>query len=225
MKKPVIAVVGMLTLAVVGWVAVATRPAPPVTGGASPVVAVTQVPGRSPSAATSTPDPAAPSPSSVLVGLLPVTVDPDVYAAGVAGVVFGMDTRDVGPEGYRDLLLGEADPQLTPTGWEDLDRLVDERIPTATEWARMAANEQWSVFVAEQVWVPGSWEQVVIAGQAEPGWAVRNVTGVQTTHYTEVGTGHEAVRERTITIGMRCPAEGAGVERCHLVIVGSGVVS
>ncbi len=50
---------------------------------------------------------------------------------------------------------------------------------------------------------------MVTSGQAEPGWAMRNVLGVQTTHFTDGGKAQTTLRERTITIGMRCPAEGA----------------
>ena len=113
---------------------------------------------------------------------------------------------------------------LTTTGYADLERLLAERIPTGEQWARMRANAQWSTFEPTDVWEPGSWTQVVIAGQAEPGWVVRNVTGVQTTHYTENGAERSAVRERTVTVAMRCPAPGAGVDSCRLVLVGGSVL-
>lgn len=149
---------------------------------------------------------------------------PDAYADAVAAVLFGLDTRELDPADYSALLLAEADPTLTATGRADLERLIAERIPAAELWQRMRANEQWSTFAAGDVWVPGSWEQVVTSGQAEPGWALRNVTGIQTTHYVEYGVEKAASRERTVTIGMRCPAPGAGVDRCRLVLIGAIVV-
>ena len=155
---------------------------------------------------------------------LPQTDQPDAYAVAVAELVFGLDTRDLDPVAYRDLLLADADPGLSETGRADLEALVAGRIPTDERWQRMRANDQWSVFEASDVWEPGSWEQVVTSGQAEPGWALRNVTGIQTTYYVEAGVERTSSRERTVTIGMRCPADGADVDRCYLMLVGAAVV-
>lgn len=52
---------------------------------------------------------------------------------------------------------------------------------------------------------------------------MRNVTGIETTTYVEAGAEKTASRERTVTIGMRCPAHGADVDRCYLVLVGATV--
>jgi hypothetical protein len=147
-----------------------------------------------------------------------------VYAAQIAAEVFGMDTRAFEVGDYRTVLVGEADPHLSEKGYTDLERLLADRLPSEDRWARMRANGQWSEFEARQVWEPGSWTQVVIAGQAEPGWVVRNVAGAQTTHYTESGVDKVAVRERSVTIAMRCPAPGAGVDSCRLVLVGGSVL-
>jgi hypothetical protein len=160
----------------------------------------------------------------VQVSSLPHTDQPDAYAIAVADVVFGLDTRDLAPAAYREVLLADADPGLTATGWADLEALIDGRIPADELWQRMRANDQWSAYEASDVWEPGSWEQVVTGGQAEPGWAMRNVTGIQTTHYVEAGVEKSSSRERTVTIGMRCPADGAEVDRCYLVLIGAAVV-
>ncbi|WP_407343545.1 hypothetical protein [Pengzhenrongella phosphoraccumulans] len=171
--------------------------------------------------------PAAPSPSGpapVVAGAIAVTADPDEFARAVTAVVFGMDARTTEAADYRELLLAGADPQMSASGVADLAAMVDERIPADDLWARMRANEQYSQWVPGDVWEPGSWEQVVTSGQAEAGWAMRNVTGQQTTHYVEAGQVKSATRERTITIGMRCPAPGAQVDSCKLVLVGTSVV-
>ena len=162
---------------------------------------------------------------TVALPALPATSDPDEYAVAVAAVVFGLDTRDAGPEDYRALLMAEADPQMSSRGRGDLERMVAERIPTAEQWQRMRANAQWSQWQTEDVWQPGAWDEVITSGQAEPGWAVRNVLGHQTVHFDDAGQERETARERTITIGMRCPAPGAQVDRCWLTLVGIGVVS
>lgn len=153
------------------------------------------------------------------------TSDPDTYASSIAGVVFGLNTTLADAADYRSLLMYEADPQMSSRGVADLERMVSERNPELELWARMRANEQRSQWQTEQVWQPGSWDDVVTSGQAEPGWFVRNVLGIQTTHFRDNGKAHVTTRERTITIGMRCPAAGAEVDRCRLALVGIGVVS
>ena len=155
---------------------------------------------------------------------LPHTDEPDAYATAVAETLFAVDTRRLDPADYQGVLLADADPGLSETGRADLETLVAARIPADEQWQRMRANAQWSTFEASDVWEPGSWAQVVTSGQAEPGWAMRNVTGIETTTYVEAGVEKTASRERTVTIGMRCPADGAGVDRCHLVLVGATVV-
>lgn len=155
---------------------------------------------------------------------LPHTDEPDAYATAVAETLFAFDTRSLDPADYRGVLLADAAPGLSETGRADLEALVAARIPADDLWQRMRANEQRSAFEASDVWEPGSWAQVVTSGQAEPGWAMRNVTGIETTTYVEAGVEKTASRERTVTIGMRCPADGAEVDRCYLVLVGATVV-
>lgn len=217
-------VVAMLTLIVVLALMWASRMTDAGEGG---------TPIAEPAGAASTPDlSAAParstppaSPSQALLSTLPETSDPDQYAAAVAAVVFSLDTRDVGPDDYRALLMSEADPQMSSRGRSDLERMVAERIPAPELWQRMRTNAQWSAWHTEDVWQPGAWDEVVTSGQAEPGWAIRNVLGQQTTHFRDGAQDRETSRERTITIGMRCPAAGAQVDRCRLTLVGIGVVS
>ena len=152
-------------------------------------------------------------------------LDPDTYAQLVATAVLGMDTRMHDPADYRLLLQYEADPQMSAKGMADLDRMIAERIPADELWTRMRANAQWSQWLVTDVWQPGSWDQVVTSGMAEPGWALRNVLGMQTTHYLDAGELRTTSRERTLTVGMRCPAPGAEVDRCHLALIGITAVS
>lgn len=164
-----------------------------------------------------------PAPGSL--GLLPETSNPNEYAAAVAGAVFAQDTVNADPEDYRARLMVEADPQMSPRGRSDLERMVAERIPSPEQWQRMRRNSQWSRWETEDVWQPGAWDEVVTSGQAEPGWVVRNVLGQQTVHFVDGSQARETSRERTLTIGMRCPAPGAVVDRCRLTLIGIGVVS
>lgn len=223
MKKVMVAA-GMLILIVVGGIAVVRDPAASEVDDDAGSASQPAAP-RSSGTANGGPAVASePATRAAPMGSLPVTGEAEVYAAAVAAVVFGMDTRAHDPGDYEALLLGRADPHLTASGLADLERLLAERIPSTVQWARMRANGQWSTFEPVEVWEPGSWTQVVIAGDAQQGWVVRNVTGVQTTRYTEAGTAREAVRERSVTIAMRCPAPGAGVEACRLVLVGGSVL-
>lgn len=177
----------------------------------------------------STAEPAIPTATAAapeVPGMLTVarTSDPDAYADSVAALVFSMDPRVFDPEDYRAALLGEADPVMSDSGLADLEVMVDERIPDATQWARMRANEQWSTWSSTAVWEPQTWAEVVTDGLAEPGWVMRNVTGTQTTYYVDGGEDRTAVSEPTITVGMRCPAPGADVDRCHLTLLGTVVI-
>ena len=74
------------------------------------------------------------------------------------------------------------------------------------------------------MWEPQTWAEVVTDGLAEPGWVMRNVTGTQTTSYVDGGENRTAVSEPTLTVGMRCPAPGADVDRCHLTLLGTVVI-
>lgn len=189
-------------------------------------------PATSPSAATGTQpttDQSAPTATAAapeVPGMLTIasTSDPDAYADSVAAFVFSMDPRAFEPADYRASLLGEADPTMSDSGLADLELMVDERIPDATQWARMRANEQWSTWSSTAVWEPQTWAEVVTDGLAEPGWVMRNVTGTQTTYYLDGGEDRTAVSEPTITVGMRCPAPGAHVDRCHVTLLGTVVI-
>jgi len=189
-----------------------------------PAAATAPVPVATSSLSVSAPPTDAPERDRASAEPVVTTDEPGLYAAAIAAVVFGMDPRTRAAGDYRTLLMTEADPSLTETGLADLERLVEARVPADDMWQRMRTNAQWSQFVATQTWEPGSWQQVVTSGQAEPGWAMRNVTGVQTTRYVEHGAARETSRERTITVGMRCPASGAAVDRCRLVLLGASVV-
>jgi hypothetical protein len=218
MKRALVVAGGVVVLVVVAMIASTMR------GLQEPDAAALLNP---PSATSPTAqDPQSPSPSGapVMAIRLPSTSEPDAYARAVAEVLFGIDTRGAGPADYRALLLADADPGLSESGRADLEALIAARIPADELWQRMRANQQRSTFEVSEVWEPGSWAQVVTSGQAEPGWAMRNVTGIETTTYVEAGVEKTASRERTITVGMRCPADGADVDRCYLVLVGATVV-
>lgn len=184
------------------------------------------VPPAAPSSGTTPPEPEETLPAlPTTPSGLPVTADPDEYAKAIAAAVFAQDTVATNPEDHRARLMSQADPLMSARGQADLERMVGERIPTPEQWQRMRGNDQWSQWTTDDVWQPGAWDEVVTSGQAEPGWVVRNVLGQQTVHFLDGGVQRSTSRERTLTIGMRCPATGAAVDRCWLTLVGIGVVS
>jgi hypothetical protein len=154
-----------------------------------------------------------------------VIAEPDRYAEHVALLVFARNTRTEGAGDVRARLLAEADPTLTESGHADLVRLIDARVPDDEMWARMRGNQQWSEWQTQAIWEPGAWQQVVTAGYAEPGWTMRNVSGVEVTHYVEGGADRTTTRERTITVLMRCPAPDTSVDRCHLALLTTAPVA
>lgn len=163
------------------------------------------------------PTPAVPSLSS--------TTNPDKYAAAIGRLVLGFDTRHFTPADYRRALRQEADPNLSGTGRDDLFATIDARIPADDLWRGMRRNEQWSQWSPQRSWEPAAWSQVVTSGYAQPGWVMRNVTGVQTIHYLDDDTTmHSSTSVPTLSVVMRCPAPGAQVDRCRLVLLGTAPV-
>jgi hypothetical protein len=146
---------------------------------------------------------------------------PDEYARLVADLVFAMDTRAGTAETFRARLLDQADPGPSERGRADLERLLAPRVPAADRWSRMAANKQWSSWTTTSVYVPGTWERLVTEGRAHAGWAMRNVTGVQTVQYRDSGAWRESGRERTVTVAMRCPRpdDASDLDGCRLLLV------
>jgi hypothetical protein len=150
--------------------------------------------------------------------------DPDEYAERIASLVLAQDTRTGTPDDVRDPLLAEADPTLSETGLADLERTIAVRIPDDLMWSRMRGNQQWSEWTPRSVWEPGARQQAVTSGYAEPGWAMRNVSGIEVIHYIEDGEPRASTRERTLSVLMRCPAAGSPVERCHLALLSTTAV-
>lgn len=143
----------------------------------------------------------------------------DVYAAAVGALVFEVDTRRSTPAQLREQLRSDADPLLSADGRRDLYATIDARVPADDLWERMHANAQWSRWEPTRTWEPAAWAEVVTTGQAEPGWVMRNVSGLQTTYYVEDGQERSTSREATLSVVMRCPAAGVHPPSCRLVLI------
>jgi hypothetical protein len=154
-----------------------------------------------------------------------VIAEPDEYAEHIALLVFARDARTGDVDDLRARLLAEADPTLTDSGLADLVRMIAIRIPDNEMWARMRGNQQRSEWQTLSIWEPVAWQQAVTSGYAEPGWTMRNVSGIEVTHYVEAGGDRVTSRERTLSVLMRCPAPDASVDRCHLALLSTTPVS
>lgn len=194
-------------------------PALPVTadGGSAPALRVTTDGGSAPLVSPS----AAPDRirDPIAEPLAAGTSKQDEYAALIGSFVFEMDARTSTAAQVRERLRREADPQLSDDGLGDLYATIDVRVPADPLWQRMRSNEQWSEWARTRIWEPAAWAQVVTGGHAEPGWVMRNVTGVQTTHYVEDGLSRSTSREATLTLVMRCPGNAVDRPRCRLVLI------
>ena len=202
-----------LVLALVMTAVLATRPgegsapARPVTtdGGPAPLVSPPAAPDR-------TKEPTA----RPLAAGAP---NQDEYAAVIGSLVFEIDTRTSTAAQVRERLRREADPQLSDDGLGDLYDTIGARVPADALWDRMRSNGQWSEWAPTRTWEPAAWAQVVTGGHAEPGWVMRNVTGVLTTHYVEDGMSRSTSREATLSVAMRCPTDSVHLSSCRLVLI------
>ena len=141
------------------------------------------------------------------------------YAAVIGSLVFEIDTRTSTAAQVRERLRREADPQLSDDGLGDLYDTIGARVPADALWDRMRSNGQWSEWAPTRTWEPAAWAQVVTGGHAEPGWVMRNVTGVLTTHYVEDGMSRSTSREATLSVAMRCPTDRVPLSSCCLVLI------
>ena len=147
------------------------------------------------------------------------TSNQDEYAAFIGSLVFEMDIRTSTAAQVRERLRREADPQLSDDGLGDLYATIDARVPADALWERMRSNGQWSEWAPTRTWEPAAWAQVVTGGHADPGWVMRNVTGVQTTHYVEDGFNRSTSREATLSLVMRCLGNAVDRPSCRLVLI------
>lgn len=184
-----------------------SAPPLPVTPGGGPVSLVSP-----PASPDSIKEPTARPPAAG-------TTNQDEYAAVIGSLVFELDTRTSTAAQVRERLRREADPQLSDNGLRDLYATIDARVPADALWQRMRSNEQWSRWEPTRTWEPAAWAQVVTGGYAEPGWVMRNVTGVLTTHFVEDGSRRSTSREAMLSLVMRCPTDSIDVPSCRLVLI------
>jgi len=137
---------------------------------------------------------------------LPDTDDPDVYAAGVAEVLFGMDHVNNGPEDYEVFFADALWDEIGPNDQARIMATISRRIPTADMWEQMRSVEQAGDFTVELVWEPRSARNHRARGDWPDGWGMRTVSGTQTETWHAPGEqAQSSTGPVAVTVAMACP--------------------
>jgi hypothetical protein len=146
---------------------------------------------------------------------LPDTDDPDVYAAAVAGVLFGMDYANHAPGDYEAFFDAALWEEIVPDARMRVMTTLSRRIPTADMWEQMRLIDQTSEFEVELVWEPRTGRDHREAGDWPDGVVTRNVSGTQTeTWQAPEEEEQSSARPVAVTIAMACPP---ATSPCRLV--------
>jgi hypothetical protein len=137
---------------------------------------------------------------------LPFTDDPDVYAAGVAEVLFGMDNANHGPADYEAFFAAALWDEIVPDDRARIMATISRRIPTVDMWEQMRSVEQAAEFTVELVWEPRSARNHRTGGDWPDGWQMRTVSGTQTDTWHAPGEpAQSSTRPVAVTVAMACP--------------------
>jgi hypothetical protein len=146
---------------------------------------------------------------------LPSTDDPDVFAAAVAEVLFGMDYANNEPDDYEAFFADAVWDEINPDDSARILTTINRRIPTVDMWEQMRSIEQTSEFGVELVWEPRAGRDHREAGDWPDGVVTRNVSGTQTeTWQTTDEDVQTSTREVAVTVAMACPP---ATSPCQLV--------
>jgi hypothetical protein len=154
---------------------------------------------------------------------LPDTDDPDVYAAAVAEVLFGMDYANHSPDDYEAFFEAALWDEIVADARERIMATISQRIPTVDMWEQMRSIEQTAEFEVELVWEPRLGRQ----GREEQRWPdgmlLRNVSGTQTESWRAPDEETEtSTRPLAVTLTITClPPESP----CRLVGIQPNVES
>jgi len=170
----------------------AEAPAPPVAGGPPPRAEDDDAP------ADDKVDPPLPS--------LPDSDDPEVYAAAVADVLFGMDHASYEPGDYEAFFEAAVWDEIVPDDRARIMATISRRIPTAEMWEQMRSVEQSAKFDVELVWEPRTARTHRERGAWPDGWEMRTVSGIQTEAWHAPGEDTQtSTRPVAVTVAMACP--------------------
>jgi hypothetical protein len=154
---------------------------------------------------------------------VPDTDDPDVYAAAVAEVLFGMDYTDHTPADYEAFFDAALWDEIAADDRARLLTTIGRRIPTADMWEQMRSVQQRSEFTVELVWEPRLAKIYSEQGDWPDGWAMRTVSGTQTETWKAPGEqAQTSNRPAAVTIAMACPP---ATSPCRLIGIGPHVES
>jgi hypothetical protein len=137
---------------------------------------------------------------------LPDTDDPDVYATGIAEVLFGMDHANNRPADYEAFFADALWDEIDPNDQARIMATISRRIPTADMWGQMRSVEQAGEFEVELVWEPRSARNHRARGNWPDGWEMRTVSGTQTETWHVPGEqAQSSTRPVAVTVAMACP--------------------
>jgi len=137
---------------------------------------------------------------------LPDGDDPEVYAAAVAEVLFGMDHANYEPGDYEAFFEAAVWGEIVPDDRARIMATISRRIATAEIWEQMRSVEQSAEFDAELVWEPRTARTHRERGDWPDGWEMRTVSGIQTDTWRVPGEDTQSsTRPVAVTVAMACP--------------------
>ena len=141
--------------------------------------------------------------SGTAADVLPVTSDPDAFAAAVAEFVLGMDPARRAPRTYRDALSDALDRDVLGDDYDRLRSATLAWIPDDVTWRRQADLEQLASFRTKDVVEP---DRAIFSGDAPQGHEVRTINGLQEIGYlAEDGSRASHTQARALSVWMFCP--------------------
>jgi hypothetical protein len=189
----------------------------------TPAIGVSPLPLESQRAPTSDGDDAAHSTARAPLPPLPDTDDPDVYAAAVAEVLFGMNYSSSDPGDYEAFFDAALWGEIAEDDRFRLLTTIGHRIPTPDMWEQMRSVQQTSEFEVELVWEPRTGRDHREAGDWPDGVVLRNVSGTQTeTWHAPDEDILSSVRRVAVTVGVACPPASSP---CRLLSIQPNVES
>jgi hypothetical protein len=146
---------------------------------------------------------------------LPDSDDPEVYAAAVADVLFGMDQASYEPGDYEAFFQAALWGEIVPDDRARIMATISRRIPTAEIWEQMRSVEQRAEFDVELVWEPRTARTHRERGDWPDGWEMRTVSGTQTEAWRSPETGTQtSTRPVAVTVAVACPP---ATSSCRLI--------
>lgn len=173
--------------------------------------------GSTPASSTTPVDPTDPNgqPGEAELPELPRTNNPEAYVRAVAEALFDWDTFTLlTPSDHRGVLIEDADPSGTETPGLISD--LDSYFPSASTWRDLAEYRTRQHLEIDRVFVPGQWEEAVVAsgGQITEGTVAYTVEGTRHRDGVWYDDPVESAHAVAFTVFVSCEPV---FDRCHLL--------